>query len=305
MARRSTPRRAIRTRRRWLRSSAALLVILALLAGLGYGGWRLWQKTNSLFQPPPVNEGCQATVGGKSYTLDLEQSSNAAIISAEAIRRGLPARAASIALATAMQESGLRNLDYGDRDSIGLFQQRPSQGWGTEAQIKDPWYSSGKFYDELVKVRGWQTEDINDVAQSVQKSGVPDGYRKHADDAKAWASVLTGQSPRALSCVNRSSQAGKASALASTAVKGLAGRATVSSSGTTVTIRATRTDAVWAGVALTMASTDTAPIASATVGTTGWTLDPKQYAGWTAAAGPSSSPSAQVPATTGTVKTLG
>lgn len=304
MVRRSSPRRAIRTKRRWLRSTAALLVALALLAGLAYGGWRLWRRADSLLQVP-VNEGCQVTVSGKSYTLDLEQSGNAAIISAEAIRRGLPARAATIALATAMQESGLRNLDYGDRDSIGLFQQRPSQGWGTEAQIKDPWYSSGKFYDELVKVRDWQTEDINDAAQSVQKSGVPDGYRKHIDDAKAWASVLTGQSPRALSCVNRSTTAGKASSLAVTAVKGLDGRASVGTTGTAVTIRAGDPGLVWAGVALTMASTATAPISSATVGTAGWTLDPKQFAAWSTAAGPSSSPSAQTTATTGTVKALG
>lgn len=65
---------------------------------------------------------------GQSYDLDLEQSQNAAIITAESIRRGLPTRAAAIALTTAMQESKLRNIDYGDRDSLGLFQQRPSQG---------------------------------------------------------------------------------------------------------------------------------------------------------------------------------
>ncbi|WP_414973635.1 hypothetical protein [Acidipropionibacterium jensenii] len=304
MARRSAPRRAIRSPRRWLRSLAALVVTLALLAGLGYGGWRVWQKVDPLFNVP-VNEGCQTTVGGNSYTLDLEQSGNAAIIVAESIRRGLPSRAATIALATAMQESGLRNLDYGDRDSIGLFQQRPSQGWGTRAQIKDPWYSSGKFYDELVKVANWQTEDINDAAQSVQKSGVPDGYRKHIDAAKAWASTLTGNSPRALSCVNRSTDAGRAGALAATTVKGLANRATVTAKGTTVTVRSTDATLVWAGVALTMASTDTAPIASATVGTAGWTLDPKQFAAWSTSTGPSSSPSGTTSATTGTVKVRG
>ena len=62
-----------------------------------------------------------------------------------------------IALATAQQESRLRNLDYGDRDSLGLFQQRPSQGWGTEAQVQDPAYAAGKFYDWLVTVPGWET----------------------------------------------------------------------------------------------------------------------------------------------------
>ena len=68
-----------------------------------------------------------------------------------ASRRGLPERAVTIALATAMQESKLRNIGHGDRDSLGLFQQRPSQGWGTARQIQDPVYSAAKFYDHLVQ----------------------------------------------------------------------------------------------------------------------------------------------------------
>ena len=143
---------------------------------------------------------------GQSYDLDLEQSQNAAIITAESIRRGLPTRAAAIALTTAMQESKLRNIDYGDRDSLGLFQQRPSQGWGTAKQIMDPWYSSGKFYGELVKFSNWKTVSINDAAQQVQRSGYPEAYRKHEPLAKAWASALTGHSPSALTCINRSSK---------------------------------------------------------------------------------------------------
>ncbi|WP_307890482.1 hypothetical protein [Acidipropionibacterium jensenii] len=304
MARRSAPRRAARNRPRWVRSVAALVVVLALVAGLAYGGWRVWQRASAYFETP-VNEGCQVTVGASSYTLDLEQSGNAAIITAEALRRGLPARAASIALATAMQESRLRNLSYGDRDSIGLFQQRPSQGWGTKAQIMDPWYSSGKFYDELIKVSDWRTGDINDVAQEVQKSGVPDGYRKHVDAAKAWASTLTGQSPRALSCVNRSTEAGTTASLAATALKGLGTRATVTRTATAVTIRSTDSDLVWAGVALTMASNGKAPITSAAVGTAGWSAEAKVYAAWATSTGPSSSPSASsTGTTTGTVRVL-
>ena len=74
------------------------------------------------------------------------------MITAIAIRRGLPPRAATIAIATAIQESKVRNITYGDRDSLGLFQQRPSQGWGTPEQILNPEYSTNKFYDALVKV---------------------------------------------------------------------------------------------------------------------------------------------------------
>lgn len=301
MARRSRPRRAQRSHR-WISTLAAFLVAVLLLAALGYGGWRVWQNVNPF--NTPVDEGCQATVSGKTYVLDLEQSGNAAIISAEAIRRGLPPRAASVALATAMQESGLRNLTYGDRDSVGLFQQRPSQGWGTKAQISDPWYASGRFYDELVKVDGWQTEDINDVAQSVQKSGVPDGYRKHVDAARAWASVLSGNSPSALSCVNRSTSKGTSAKLAATAIKGLAGRATVSASGSTVTVTSSNSTMLWAGVALTMASTDVAPVSSASVGTLNWSLDTKSFASWSGASGPSSSPSGGSTATAGTVRLI-
>ena len=69
--------------------------------------------------------------------------------------------AAVIALATARQESGIRNLDYGDRDSLGLFQQRPSAGWGTDAEVQDPVYAANKFYDHLVEVPGWETGNGN------------------------------------------------------------------------------------------------------------------------------------------------
>ena len=80
---------------------------------------------------PTAGVGCVATVGGMSAELSPEQMGNAATIAGIAVRRGLPARAATIAIATAMQESKLVNVEYGDRDSLGLFQQRPSQGWGT------------------------------------------------------------------------------------------------------------------------------------------------------------------------------
>jgi hypothetical protein len=110
-------------------------------------------------------EGCTAKVGKRSAALSLEQARNASTIVAAAVRRDLPARAATIALATAMQESKLRNLDYGDRDSLGLFQQRPSQGWGTRAQVLDPSHAANAFYDALTKIDNYQRLNINDVAQ--------------------------------------------------------------------------------------------------------------------------------------------
>lgn len=97
-----------------------------------------------------------------------------------------------VALATALQESGLRNLDYGDRDSLGLFQQRPSQGWGTPQQVRDPAYAARKFYSGLLGVKGWEKMPLTQAAQAVQRSGYPDAYAKWADAAHALLTDSTG-----------------------------------------------------------------------------------------------------------------
>ncbi|MGY1639973.1 hypothetical protein ACI782_02435 [Geodermatophilus sp. SYSU D00703] len=123
-------------------------------------------------------------------TLTGEQVANARTIAQVGYDRGLPQRAVVIALATAMQESGLRNLDYGDRDSLGLFQQRPSQGWGTPTQVQDPAYAAGKFYDGLVRVPGWETRRLTDAAQLVQLSGFPEAYQKHEGMAVELTAAL-------------------------------------------------------------------------------------------------------------------
>ena len=111
-----------------------------------------------------------------TYELSPEQTSNAATIAAVAIRRGLPKRATTVALAAALQESKLISLDYGDRDSVGLFQQRPSQGWGPKQSLIDPVYSSNKFYSALVRHPGWQQLTIADAAQAVQHSAQGQNY---------------------------------------------------------------------------------------------------------------------------------
>ena len=151
--------------------------------------------------PLPDPEGCHAAVGQVSVDISTEQAENAALISAIAVRRGMPARAASIALATAFQESKLRNLDHGDRDSVGLFQQRPSQGWGTAQQLQDPYYAINKFYDALARINGYEQMRITEAAQKVQRSGFPEAYQSHATDSRALASALTGYSPARFTCV--------------------------------------------------------------------------------------------------------
>ncbi|MFC0105528.1 C40 family peptidase [Kibdelosporangium aridum] len=114
--------------------------------------------------------------------LDLtdEQLGNAALIIQVGHELSIPPYGLQIAVATAMQESRLRNLPYGDRDSIGLFQQRPSMGWGTREQIMDPRYSSTMFYTRLQQVPGWQDMQLWQAAQAVQRSGFPYAYQQWA-----------------------------------------------------------------------------------------------------------------------------
>jgi len=109
-------------------------------------------------------------------TFSAEQMTNAQTIVALAVERALPKRAAVIALSTAIVESGLENLDYGDRDSLGLFQQRPSQGWGNPEQLLNPAYAATQFYDNLLELSGWATMPPGAAAQAVQRSAFPDRY---------------------------------------------------------------------------------------------------------------------------------
>lgn len=150
--------------------------------------------------------GCKVVSGegdGATYEFTPEQAVNAATITAVGTARGLPERAVTIALATALQESALRNIGHGDRDSLGLFQQRPSQGWGTPKEIMDPAYAAGKFYDHLVEVPGYTRLPLTVAAQRVQRSGFPQAYAKHEPDATLLAAALTGQSAATLTCEGR------------------------------------------------------------------------------------------------------
>ncbi len=155
---------------------------------------------NHLSEGPPRADGCSAAGTDREWDLSVAQADNAALVALTAVRRGLPARAATIGIATAMQESKLINIAYGDRDSLGLFQQRPSQGWGTAAQVQDPVYATNAFYDELATVEGYETMEITDAAQAVQRSAFPEAYARHELRARAWASGLTGYTPAAITC---------------------------------------------------------------------------------------------------------
>ncbi|MFY1614646.1 M23 family metallopeptidase [Micromonospora sp. WMMD736] len=122
---------------------------------------------------------------------DRNQVANAAVIAAVGASKGVPTRGWVIAVATAMQESTLRNLPGGDRDSVGLFQQRPSQGWGTVAQLLDPAYAAGRFYAKLMTIPGWQTMALTEAAQRVQVSAYPDAYAKWEPEATQLVGTIT------------------------------------------------------------------------------------------------------------------
>lgn len=179
-----------------LRKLVTRIVLLAFAIGLVVAGVLGIQGLRHNFGGPR----CQATALGQSVTFDPSQTAYAATIAAVAEKRGLPARAATIAIATAIQESKLRNLRYGDRDSVGLFQQRPSQGWGTVEQILDPVYATNKFYDALVKIKGYEGMRITEIAQKVQKSAYPEAYAEHEQEGRLLASTLMGHSPAGLGC---------------------------------------------------------------------------------------------------------
>jgi hypothetical protein len=179
-----------------MRRAAIILTLFALVAGLGFWGYTKYTGG----RVPFLTDTCRAFAGKASVRLDPDQMAYAATITAVAVRRDLPERAVVVALATAMQESKLRNLTGGDRDSIGLFQQRPSQGWGNPAQLQDPRYASGEFYAHLLQISGWQEMRVTEAAQAVQHSGHPQLYEQWADDADTLAKAFMGSSTGAVTC---------------------------------------------------------------------------------------------------------
>ncbi|WP_318209511.1 MULTISPECIES: C40 family peptidase [unclassified Streptomyces] len=139
--------------------------------------------------------GADPAIRVEGLELPAEQIPHAKTIVATGIAMKVPDRGQVVALATAIQESRLRNLRYGDRDSLGLFQQRPSQGWGTPEEILDPVHAATKFYEGLLKVAGWQQMTLTQAAQAVQRSGFPDAYAQWEPLARALRQAIAGTLP--------------------------------------------------------------------------------------------------------------
>jgi hypothetical protein len=184
----------------WVRAKPIVGVIALLSVAVVAGVVVLINNLAGTIKLPQLGPECTVRADGQ-VTLDTAQMANAATIAAIGVRRNMPEQAIVVALATAFQESKLENLESGDRDSVGLFQQRPSQGWGTVEQISDPRYSAGKFYAALKKVKGWEKMRVTDAAQRVQRSAYPEAYEKWADESKVLAAALTGRATGAVECV--------------------------------------------------------------------------------------------------------
>lgn len=181
------------------------LSVVALFAAGVVGGVRyvirsLEPPPATRLPPSPPKPSCAVATASGRLRLDPAQAANAATIAAVAKRMGLVDGAATVAFAAALQESKLHNVDYGDLDSLGLFQQRPSQGWGTAAQVMDPVYAASAFFSALVDVPGWQTMAVGDAAQKVQRSNGPDAYETWEWQARLLTEAFTGQSGGALTC---------------------------------------------------------------------------------------------------------
>ncbi len=257
-------------------AAAFLLLAIAVLAVYLILGSR------GVAPPTPGLQRCVATASGTSTVLSLDQAHYASIIVGVSVKRDLPPRAATIALTTAYQETGIRNLDYGDRDSVGLFQQRPSQGWGSEKQLMDPYYATNKFYNALVKVKNWAKRDITEVAQAVQRSAYPDAYRDHEADARNVASALTGQSPGGFTCLEREGNPGKPVELVK-ALNKTFGKLESERTDKVVVVRADSVEHAWAYGSFAIANSRTYGTVEVVVGDRQWRTDPINLPAWVAA----------------------
>jgi hypothetical protein len=176
-----------------LRRTAVIGTALALV--LAIVGYRVFDR-----HTPAAPPGCQAGTGVSAISMDTDQAAIAATIAGVAARHKLPRQAVTIAFAAALQESQLHNLGYGDRDSVGVFQQRPSQGWGTKSELENPVYATTKFFAALVRVHDYTTIGVEEAAQAVQHSGDGSAYAQWDSVAAQLASYFTGASPHGVSC---------------------------------------------------------------------------------------------------------
>jgi hypothetical protein len=226
---------------------------------------------------PAIGTGCLVHDNAFDVPLTTDQAGLAATIAGVARNRALPVRAVTIAYATALQESDLENLPYGDRDSVGVFQQRPSQGWGTRAELLNPIYATTRFFAALTAIRGYLRLPVYQAAQDVQRSADGSAYAQYSGQGAAMALGFSGSQARSVWCWYGSGVKGRE-------MPGAAGRALAAAFGPlrvrhvgdpVVTIRVSSRAAGWAVAFWLMAHAG------------GYHIDAVRFAGyqWTAARG--------------------
>lgn len=181
------------TKPRKRRRTALAAVVLLLI---GAGAYVVVSHIKPLLTPP----GCQAGRGNSAVALDPQQAAIAATIAGVAHQRLLPPRAVAVAYAAAMQESKMHNLKYGDRDSVGVFQQRPSEGWGPARKLRDPVYAATRFFQALVNVHDYRRLPIYQAAQAVQRSADGTAYIQYQPLATRLTDAFTGHTPHQVWC---------------------------------------------------------------------------------------------------------
>jgi hypothetical protein len=173
------------------------MTCVVVLLGVGaYFAYSTYQHVSTFL----ISAGCQVGSGTNAVSLDPQQASIASTIAGVAVSERLPGRAVTVAYAAAMQESHMHNLDYGDRDSVGVFQQRPSEGWGTATQLQDPVYATSAFFRALTKVPGWSQIPVDQAAQDVQHSADGSAYSQYDLMATSMTDAFTGQWARSVWC---------------------------------------------------------------------------------------------------------
>jgi hypothetical protein len=170
-----------------------LLVVVALAAG---GVYLVVRHVPAILG----QTGCTAGNGHAAVALDPQQAQIAATIAGVAYHRGMPPRAVTVAYATAMQETHLHDPNYGDRDSVGVFQQRPSEGWGPPSKLINPVYASTRFFQALAQVHGYQKMPVSKAAQAVQHSADGSAYQQYQTLASRLTTAFTGAAPRGVWC---------------------------------------------------------------------------------------------------------
>jgi hypothetical protein len=186
------PRRPKRKRR--------AVIVTSVLVAAAVGTYLAVRSLAPVIAPVLAGSGCSAAATHQSVLLDTQQASIAATIAGVAHQESMPSQAVTIAYATAMQESKLHNLDYGTSDSVGVFQQRPSQGWGPARKLENPVYAATKFFHALKSVQGYRTMPVYQAAQAVQHSADGSAYMQYQRMATEMASAFTGQREHAVYC---------------------------------------------------------------------------------------------------------